>query len=172
MKKKLLILSDLFGFPADVYRQNLSLDFDIEFFDVRELAGIDKNQSEQEVHQQFVKFGIDRAIENLEKMNAEKTAVLAFSIGGVIAWRYALKSDLVKELWAVSATRLRVEESKPRAEIHLFYGENDPYKPKPEWFEKMTISPEIIPQTGHEVYRQSDFFTMLIDKLIRQKNIS
>lgn len=172
MKKKLILLSDLLGFPAEYYKRLLSDEFEIDYFDVRDLAGIDKNQTKEEIHKQLVEFGIDHAVQKLLELKLKASHLLAFSIGGVIAWRYALKTDQVKEFWAISATRLRVESEKPEMKVNLFYGEKDAYRPNENWFKKMQISPEIILGKEHEMYGNTEFAEYLIEKLMRKKNIS
>lgn len=159
MKARLLLLSDLFGGKETEwikqYRYLLESKFDTQYYDVLKLANISVSDlTEMDIHNQFLNGGIDKAVENLLKLEKEKTAVLGFSIGGTIAWKAALKGLKVSHLIAVSSTRLRHETQFPNCEIKLFFGENDPNKPKPEWFSDLKIPYQILKNQNHQLYLQ------------------
>ena len=78
--------------------------------------------------------------------------VLAFSIGGSIAWKASLQGLKVEQLCCVSATRLRHETQKPDCAIQLFFGKEDTYQPKKQWFESMNVAHEIFNNQGHTLY--------------------
>jgi len=160
MKNRLIILSELHGFKAEKYQQILENHFEIKFYDSRELAKIDKKKSKEKNHQDFVNFGIEKAVENLLKKEKNQINILAFSVGGVIAWKFALKTKNVKCLTAISSTRLRYEVKKPSAKINLYFGEKDNYKPDLKWFEELKLENKTYKNFGHELYE---------DKIIAEK---
>lgn len=172
MKKRLLVLSDLWGSEKgqwlDNYTQKLKADFEIVQYDSCELGGIDKSDFKEEaLHKQFVNGGVERALVKLMELENAPLDVLAFSIGGTIAWKFALKNELVASLTCVSSTRLRYETNKPSGDIHLYFGEKDAHKPKIEWFEKMNVAYEIDKDQGHEMYREPMFAQKVSEKLKR-----
>lgn len=154
-KPQLVILSDIFGHSneswMDEYMVRLSPHFHVTSFDSRKLAGIESDQLEV-VHKAFVSGGIDLAAEELDKFKDEVQVVIGFSVGGTIAWRYALENPEVS-LHLISATRLRNETSKPSSEITLYYGENEENGPVTEWFETMNLNPIVIEHESHECYK-------------------
>ena len=82
---------------------------------------------------------LDQKLIELEK---DSVSILAFSIGGAIAWKYGLKSQKIDSLICVSSTRLRKEVEKPKGKIALYFGEDDAFKPKREWFHNMELNPK------------------------------
>ncbi|MCI9846648.1 hypothetical protein [Flavobacterium pectinovorum] len=90
MKLRLLILSDLFGGKNSdwekLYTEILQSKFDVQYYDVCALADISSESvSELNIHNQFLNGGIEKAVENLLKLEKKETTVLGFSIGGTIA---------------------------------------------------------------------------------------
>ncbi len=85
------------------------------------------------IHAQFVNGGIKRAARKLCRKEKQAVNVMAFSVGGVIAWKAALQVLPVKRLYAISATRLRYETKKPDCKCTLYFGEEDGYKPTVNW---------------------------------------
>ena len=149
MKPRLIILSDLWGkensdWVCD-YVEQLKGTFEIQYYDCCYLGGIDStNYTEENLHSQFINGGIEKAVERLLEAEKNQIDVLAFSIGGTIAWKATLKGLDVRHLLAVSSTRLRYEENIPNGVIKLYYGGNDINKPNSIWFEKHSINFEII----------------------------
>lgn len=168
MKPSLLILSDLLGFSAEEYIRILSEYFTIKYFDVRGLADIDKALSKEEIHTAFLKGGMGKAVENSVFSKGENQHILAFSIGGSIAWKAALKNRNIENLWLVSSTRLRKETERPACNISLFYGEKDKFKPKEEWFKEMDLKPKIYSNFGHELYEDVSFTHKLCQMIIKK----
>ncbi|MEN0049065.1 MAG: alpha/beta hydrolase [Bacteroidota bacterium] len=167
MKPRLLLLSDLWGREkADwttTYLKELSPYFECQYYDCCELGGIDKSVYEQEqLHQQFVHGGIEQAVENLLDLEQEKVCILAFSVGGTIAWKAALKGLPIQQLWAISATRLRYETERPDIPIHLIYGAKDDYRPSLDWFDKMKVDYEIVAAQGHNLYYDHSYFSRVL----------
>nr|WP_294925292.1 alpha/beta hydrolase [uncultured Flavobacterium sp.] len=166
MKPRLVILSDLFGGenPQWIkrYTDLLEPKFDIQYYDVLELANIDASDfREINIHNQFLNGGIDAAVENLLRLEKEKIAVLGFSIGGTIAWKAALKGLNVFHLVAVSSTRVRYETKFPNCEIKLFFGENDRNKPKSQWFSDLKIPFQILKNQNHQLYLEKTQFSLI-----------
>lgn len=157
MKKKLLILSDLHGIEnADwlyFYLDFLSTQFEIEVYDSLFLAGINANQKVEDIHSQFVNFGIDKAVQNLLKLNLKEFSVLAFSIGGTIAWKACHLGWKADALFLVSSTRLRLETQKPKSTIQLFYGDQDEFRPSENWLKHLQITPHLFENERHDFYK-------------------
>jgi pimeloyl-ACP methyl ester carboxylesterase len=172
MKPRLIILSDLWGKEKSKwvagYVDLLNDKFEIQYYDCCDLGGIDKtNYTEENLHGQFVNGGIEKAVERLLKAEKNQIDVLAFSIGGTIAWKVTLKGLNVRNLLAVSSTRLRYENEIPNGIIKLYYGENDSNKPSNDWFEKYSIDFEIIKNKEHSFYTEKDFATSICNEILK-----
>ena len=162
MKKRILLLSDLWGKEKSDwiihYKKVLEPLFDVVYYDCCELGEIDKSDYTQDnLHQQFVQGGIEKTVEALSKKEQGVFSILAFSIGGVIAWRLALERGTIDNLICVSSTRLRYETEKPVGNIRLYFGEFDTYQPKIEWLDNMAVPHQIVPNAKHELYRDAIF---------------
>ena len=141
-KPDILLLSDLWGKEnsdwMDLYLQPLSEYFKITYYDCSELAEVDKSiYTEEHLHKQFVKGGIENAVENLLNKENKFFTIVGFSIGGLIAWKACLSQLSTNNLYAISSTRLRYETIKPSTNIELFYGVDDQHKPSEEWFNQL-----------------------------------
>jgi dienelactone hydrolase len=172
MKPRLIILSDLWGKEkADWvagYVELLKDKFEIQYYDCYELGEIDiTNYTQESIHSQFVTGGIEKAETNLLKAEKNQISILAFSIGGTIAWKAALKGLRVKNLFAVSSTRLRYENEIPNGIIKLYYGENDSNIPSDNWFEKHSIDFEIIKNKEHSFYTEKEFTTSICKEILK-----
>ncbi len=170
MNPKLIILSDIFGFHNAPWITNyielLKSDFQLILYDSCKLAGIERAfLTEKELHTQFLNTGIENAINELLKLEKEEVNVLAFSIGGTIAWKAGLSGLKIKSLYAVSSTRLRYETIKPNCFIHLIFGENDPFKPYDIWFKQLALEPEVIKNGQHEIYKEYDVQNNLCNQI-------
>jgi len=173
MKSKLLILSDISGFTdctwIKTYVDALNPYFHLTFYDSCELAGINRiNVSKEEVHSQFINHGIDIAANKLKELETKEVRILAFSIGGTIAWKAGLKSLHINTLYAISSTRLRKEVKNPLCEIHLYYAEKDPFIPKDIWFESMGVEAEIIQNKQHKMYKTEAVAHRICMQIIKQ----
>lgn len=172
MPNRLLILSDLWGFDGaaylDLYLTELEPHFDsIQVYDSCILSELPQHQdSQEERHQHFVAGGIERAVGRLIEAEKEAKTVLAFSIGGTIAWRAALAGIPLDLLFAISATRLRYEVERPDCKIKLWYGSLDPYQPSAEWYEKMQLSAFQWPGYGHDMYREANVIQAICNQLL------
>lgn len=172
MKKRLLILSDLWGRDKAAwlihYTQRLKADFELVYYDCCELGAIDKtNYSQENLHQRFVNGGIERAVKALTETEAEteQISILAFSIGGTIAWKFGLETGRIDSLVCVSSTRLRHETKRPKGNISLYFGNNDPYKPSAAWLEQMNVRAEILKGKEHQLYQEAEFAAQLAKQI-------
>ncbi|WP_062055210.1 hypothetical protein [Aquimarina longa] len=170
MKPKLLILSDLWGEEKSdwvaYYIKQLQNTFRIQYYDCCTLGALDTSiYTEENLHQQFINGGIEIAVQNLLLLEKESVSILAFSIGGLIAWKSALKGLDINILYAISSTRLRYETNKPKNKVELYFGENDSYKPTSKWFNSMNIPTTIIPQKKHDIYTNPEFAMQLSIKI-------
>lgn len=169
-KPKLLILSDLFGGQhpewINYYTNALRSKFEIQYYDVPELANIDtSNLTQADIHNQFLIGGIDRAIETLLKLETDKVTVLGFSIGGTIAWKASLQGLKTTYLFAVSSTLLRYETEAPNCEIKLYFGENDPNKPIDKWFNGLKIANTILQRQNHDFYKKEEIASLICKEI-------
>lgn len=173
MKPRLIILSDLWGKERSSwvasYVELLSPFFDLKQYDCCDLGEIDKaNYNEKNLHNQFVNGGIERAVDALLKKERNTVTVLAFSIGGTIAWKAALKGLKVETLIAISSTRLRYETQVPNCRVKLYFGERDDNKPDGSWFMNCQIVPEINKNKGHLMYVEKDFIHLVCNAILNQ----
>lgn len=171
MQKRLIILSDIWGREKSDWVRNyskyLESNFDITYYDCCELGGIDKSDyTEKKLHNQFVNGGIEKAVSWLVETVKENVTILAFSVGGAIAWKFALVSDKVDSLICVSSTRLRYEMNKPKGRIMLYFGKNDEFKPQYEWFDRLEINYSILDGKDHLFYKEAEFGKELSEKII------
>ncbi len=157
MTERLVVLSDIWGVKKGLwitsYLAYLQQYYNIVFYDIQQLANIDLAiKSEENLHQAFVEEGIDTAVAHLLKKEKDPSHYLAFSTGGTIAWKAALKGVPMKSLYAVSATRVRLEDVKPSCPTSLVFGGEDAYRPDADWAEKIGLDLEILSHFGHECY--------------------
>ncbi len=181
MKQRLIILSDLWGLDDAEwmipYQKQLEPHFELEFYDSRKLVDLDlSDNSKNGTHAQFVNGGIDRAARKLYRKEKQDVNVLAFSIGGVIAWKSALIDLPIKRLYAISSTRLRYEKEKPNCKCILYFGKDDQYKPSVKWHANLVLDCNFVENGEHEMYQEEEFANRLCEKIIEelavQQNIS
>ncbi len=139
MKPRLIMLSDLWGKQKSAwisaYTKRLTKKFDVIYYDCCELGRIDISVYNQDIlHSQFIKSGIETATKCLVELETEKINILAFSIGGVIAWKAGLNGLKIGNFYAVSSTRLRNETKKPDGNLKVYFGSEDNFKPQIEWY--------------------------------------
>lgn len=160
-KEKMILVSDMNGLVKSkwmlLYKDVLSKEFDIITLCSLELAEIDAEQTKEEIHHQFVNGGLEIASQKMAKLSIGRVNVVAFSIGGVIAWKAALAGLQLDSLYAVSSTRLRKEIAKPKGELKLVFGAEDTYAPEDAWYHKMEIIPRVLPNEHHDFYQKPDF---------------
>lgn len=166
---KLIILSDLYGFEEatwlEYYTNVLGSKFEIQLLDSCLLGEVTKT-NELDVHHQFINVGIECAVENLLRMVENPSIILAFSIGGTIAWKAVLKGLNISYLIAVSSTRLRKEMKKPECKIELIYGEKDLDRPNADWNKVMELKPHIFNGYHHNMYQHQMVANQICNKLI------
>lgn len=161
MKPRLILLSDLWGQQRSnwwiFYTRLLQNQFEIQWYDSCELGQISLQPYEQEcLHQQFVGGGIQRAARQLYELGHDiqvPRIVLSFSIGGTIAWKAIQEGLKVQQFYAVSATRLRYEQTPLSNKGCLFFGEKDAYSPSQDWYDQQTIQYKILPKQNHDCYQ-------------------
>lgn len=175
MKKRLIILSDIWGKDKSEwiinYTQYLEANFDIKYYDCCELGRIDKSDyTENSLHKQFVNGGIERAVERLLEIEKHSLNILAFSIGGTVAWKFGIQSNKINSLTCVSSTRLRNETIRPKGEIMLFYGADDAFKHQREWLNNMRVKYSIVNGKEHQFYIEPEFAQQLCEQVIENIN--
>lgn len=174
MKKRLLILSDLWGLETASwlrdYQSQLSKKYNCVSYDSRILAEINPIlSSESKIHQQFVHGGIEKAVHQLVlKEKSELVDVLAFSVGATIAWKAILQGLDVGLFYGLSGTRLRYEEVQPTGVIKLFYGSADAFRPKEKWFEKMNLESTVLENRGHNFYMEPEIIKQICLSLLAE----
>lgn len=150
------------------YVKILENQFDIQYIDSCAIAAIDTSDwNEDKLHQQFINGGIDKAVNYILKQEDAIFAILGFSVGGSIAWKACLHGLKIEHLFAVSSTRLRYETQKPSNAIHLYYGENDIFKPNPQWFDHMDLKGRIINNESHELYKKQKIAKSICDVILK-----
>jgi hypothetical protein len=172
MKRRLLILSDLFGGEnpewIKYYTELLESKFDIQFYDVLKLGEIETSDfNEKKIHNQFLQGGIDKAVENLLYLEKEKVTVLGFSIGGTIAWKASIKGLNISQLIAVSSTRLRFETDIPNCKIKLYFGGKDLNLPDLQWFFDLQISNQFFENQDHQLYLEEKNALVICNDILK-----
>jgi hypothetical protein len=170
MKPKLIILSDLWGIEKSAwindYTEILDSNFEIHYYDCCNLGQVDKSEcQESNLHNQFVNGGIEAATKRLLELEKKRIDVLAFSIGGVIAWKAQLNGLKINTLYSISSTRLRYEKEKPKCNLSLYFGDKDHYKPTPEWFDSMELKPKIFKNKEHKLYTEIDCISKICNDI-------
>ena len=170
MKPRLIIISDLWGVEKSEwikeYAKILEAQFEIQFYDSCDLGQIDKTEYEEpKLHHQFVHGGIEIAAKRLLELEKNSIDVLAFSIGGVIAWKAQLNGLKINNFYAVSSTRLRYEKNKPNFKIRLYYGEKDENQPTFDWFDSMGLHPKIYKYIGHSIYAEMKYINEICNDI-------
>ncbi len=175
MKQRLILISDLWGQARSnwihYYQASLESDFEVQYYDCCQLAGIDvTNLKEEAIHSQFVKNGINTAVQRLIKLEKGKVSILAFSIGGTIAWKAGLSGLEIEYLYAISSTRLRYETNKPNCGIKLYYGEKDRFKPDSEWLKNLGLDYKNTEDGDHLIYTDQEFSREVCKEIKRHFN--
>lgn len=172
MTEKLVVLSDMWGVKRGLwitsYFGYLQQYYDIEFYDIQQLGNIDVPIcTDENIHKAFIEGGIDTAVGQLIKKEREASHYLAFSMGGVIAWKAALQGLPLKSLTAISPTRVRFESEKPNCEMNLIFGADDQFKPSAEWNEKTSTPTLHVPGFGHLLYSDEKIISKVCLKLLQ-----
>tara|TARA_B100000949_G_scaffold13372_1_gene10219 strand:- start:377 stop:721 length:345 start_codon:yes stop_codon:yes gene_type:complete len=106
-------------------------------------------------------------VNKLIELEKYPISILAFSIGGTIAWKFGIRSRKVNSLTCISSTRLRKERERPNCKIELFFGENDEFKPEIKWLENMELDYKIISGKDHQIYGEPEFAKNLSERIIK-----
>ena len=140
-----------------LYTDLLSPYYKVRWYDSCSLAQVKLTPFTQEhLHQQFINGGIDLAVATLLENGLQQSGpptILAFSIGGTIAWKAVQAGLAAEQFYAVSATRLRYERESLPIEGCLWYGGEDAYRPNTEWLSQQRLSSDILVGGEHECYR-------------------
>lgn len=176
MKQRLVVISDMWGEGQSewlsLYKETLERNFDVSYYDACQIAEINTNiYTETNIHQQFVAKGIDVGVNFLLKNERTTSHVLAFSVGGVIAWKAVLLGMLVDQMYLVSATRIRYEIERPLGSINTFFGAEDVYKPTPDWFASLNIETHEFTDVGHQLYKNPSCAEMILECICKKINI-
>tara|TARA_R110002051_G_scaffold254534_1_gene313487 strand:- start:874 stop:1419 length:546 start_codon:yes stop_codon:yes gene_type:complete len=171
MAERLVIVSDMWGTKKSLwitsYLGYLQQHYDIVFYDCQELANIDLTvETHENLHREFVNGGIDTASAHLLKRERIPSHYLAFSTGGTIVYKAGLFGLPIKSLYAISATRVRVESEKPDFLTHFLFGSNDSYKPTEEWSKEMNVEMELVNDFGHELYTDEKIIKKVCQDLL------
>lgn len=143
--------------------------YDITFYDCQHLANINVAiDSAENVNKEFVNGGIETAVAHLLTKETEPSNYLAFSTGGTIVWKAALRGLPMKSLYAISSTRLRLENERPQGDIKLLYGENDEFKPSQEWLGIMGVDTEKVIGFGHNLYTDEKIIGKVCKELLNK----
>lgn len=172
MKPRLIILSDLWGIQKSdwiyQYQNLLKESFEMIIYDSRSLGDVNTLISkEKEIHQQFINYGIETAVKKLVDTEKEPIHILAFSVGGTIAWKAGLKGLKIDSLYAISSTRLRYEEEKPKCKINLYFGGKDNSRPHTNWFRQLNIQEKIIDTKDHQLYTENHFINKMCREILQ-----
>ena len=173
MTNRLVILSDMWGSKKGLwitsYLGYLQQYYDITFYDCQHLANINITiDSAENINKEFIDGGIDTAVAHLLKKETVPGNYLAFSTGGTIAWKAALRGLPMKSLYAISITRLRLESEKPLDDIKLLYGENDEFKPARKWIGNMGVDVEKVANFGHNLYTDEKIIGKVCKELLHK----
>ena len=74
----------------------------------------------------------------------------------------------MKSLTAISATRIRLEDQKPKTSLNLIYGELDEFKPDAKWSKSLGVDLTIIPNFGHHLYSDEKIISQVSLGLLEQ----
>ncbi|BDD06533.1 hypothetical protein [Aureibacter tunicatorum] len=169
---RLIFISDIRGKQENMswmneYTKPFESKYDIRVYCAQELAGIDKSISDKGlIHKQFIEGGIEKAVAKLIELESEQINIIAFSIGGTIAWKACLKSLNVENMILISSTRLRYETKPIKGNCTLLYGQLDAHKPDSDWLESMNLGYEIIDNAIHEMYREEKLAEKVCDNFL------
>lgn len=171
MKKEIIIVSDLWGAGQSTWLNNfqhtLLGKYKIKFYDACKLGQIDtSNYEEDKLHEQFVAFGIDKAIANLIRIEKEPKTYIACSIGGVITWKAALEGLPVEKMIAISSTRLRMETKSPSCDFQLHYGKDDSNRPSEQWLNTFAKDRYQLMDGDHQIYTEKNLVVEILKELL------
>lgn len=157
MAERLVVVSDMWGSKKGLwitsYLGYLQQYFNIDFYDSRELAQIDKTKAtSEELYEAFVNGGMETAVTQLLASEKEASHYLTFCAGGNIAWHAALRGLPVKSLYAVSPMNLHQITKAPSCPVTLLYGELSENRPSRAWAIQTNSIMEVVPNFGHEMY--------------------
>ena len=149
------------------FEKRLSDYYEIKFYDACTLGGINLDPYEEKnLHQQFLNFGIARAVKSLAALENDSHIYIGCSIGGLIAWKAGLMGLPMEKLICISSTRIRMETQKPACAIHLFFGNKDDYRPDVDWMKLMNIESSVLLQGDHDIYKNAHGVNQIVQSLV------
>ncbi len=171
MAERLVIVSDMWGTKKGLwitsYLGYLQQHYDIVFYDCQELANINLTiETQENLHAAFVNGGIDTAVHHLLKKEKTPSHYLVFSTGGTIVYKAGLLGLPIKSLFAVSATRVRLEKEIPNFSRNLLFGANDNFRPDTQWEKETQNKIELAPNFGHELYSDEKIIKQVCQELL------
>lgn len=167
--QEVVVLSDLWGVKKSewfkYYQKLLGQYYNIKFYDCCELGQINISEYEEKsLHQQFVSFGIENAVNKLLDIEQKPKIYIGCSVGGVIAWKAGQKGLPIDRLITISSTRLRKEIEKPNCPVKMYFGDCDAYSPDIDWQKLIGIDLICIINGGHQIYKdQSSIEQIILD---------
>lgn len=161
MKEEIVVISDIWGIRKSGWHKNFEelLDgkYELKFYDACKLAGIKIESSDKEtLHREFVNTGIENAAKEIVELEESPKIYIGCSVGGVIAWKAAKNGLNIKQLITISSTRLRYETEKPTFNCLHFFGQQDNYRPGPNWMHSIGKDSTRLIKGGHDIYKQKE----------------
>tara|TARA_R110000868_G_scaffold52221_4_gene165274 strand:- start:64181 stop:64726 length:546 start_codon:yes stop_codon:yes gene_type:complete len=171
MAERLVIVSDMWGTKKGLwitsYLGYLQQHYDIVFYDCQELANINLTvETEENLHKEFINGGIDTAAAHLLKRENIPSHYLSFSTGGTIVYKAGLLGLPIKSLYAISSTRLRMENEKPNFPVQLMYGSNDEFRPSEQWAKELELELDLALGFGHDLYADEKIIKDVCQQLL------
>ncbi len=159
---RIIIISDLWGGNdppwLKFYYQIFPSNDEVVYYDICDLSEMSVELiSEKDRHDFLTSGGIDTAVDNLIYKESGQINILGLSVGGVVGWKFGLKSGRLRKLFTISSTRLRLEKEKPIEEITMYFGEKDKYAPNVDWLCNMNVSHHFSAGEEHNMYMQEHF---------------
>lgn len=149
----LIVVTDIFALPAkaDCISEKLPDISSIERFGLSELCE-QPNLSGEALHQYlFTKGGLEKVANTLLSIAGKDSFGLGYSAGGTALWRAVTKGLILKGLFCISSTRLRLEKSISTPN-HVFFGAKDHGKPSDEWLIEVPQRQTVFEGCGHNFY--------------------
>lgn len=167
---EIAVVSDIWGIRKSewfmYYQELMSANYEMKFYDSCALGLIDLTKYEAlNIHNQFVEFGIQNAVNKLLEIEKKPKIYIGCSIGGVILWRAGLRGLPIKKLVTISSTRLRKEIEKPSCPVKMYFGESDAYKPTDKWFKQIGINSNYIITGNHDIYKENTSILKILKNL-------
>jgi len=149
----LIIVTDIFALPAkaDCISEKLPNISSIERIGLNELCE-QPNLSGEALHQfLFTDGGLEKAANSLLNIAGKDSFGLGYSAGGTALWRAVTEGLILKGLFCISSTRLRLEKSISTPN-HVFFGAKDHGKPTDDWLIEVPQRQTVFKGCRHNFY--------------------